>query len=209
MRGVGIMAAGLIVSVARLGGAQAGVLDHQTLKGKAADVEFLASTPETCADGSAGSSDLFVSVDGEESFLSSRQSGQTLINPVSVIVVVSDSCAGTADLRVGQVAGGFNSLSPRKATLNAAVPLTDLSTGGPAGTLSVALTFQGGGITAMTNEHDKIVFPDNSFRTDEVKSTTRPATVTGSVTVDGVQLIGNVTQALLFDNRDSVTDLAR
>ena len=89
------------------------------------------------------------------------------------------------------------------------MPLTDISTGAPAGTLSAALTLQGGSIVGFTNEHDKIVFPDGTFRTDQIKSTTRPAAVTGSLTVNGVQLIGNVTLSLMFDNRDSVTDIAR
>ena len=62
---LGTMAAGLVMSVAAFGTAKAGVIEHQTLKGKAASVEFLKSTPETCADGSEGSADLFVSVFGE------------------------------------------------------------------------------------------------------------------------------------------------
>ena len=196
------------MSLAAVGIARAGVLEHQTLKGKAAVVEFLKSTPETCADGSAGSADLFVSANGEESFLTSRQSGKTLINALSVIVVVSDSCTGATSIATGQVSGGFNAITSRRATLTATVPLTDISTGAPAGTLSAALTLQGGSIVGFTNEHDKIVFPDGTFRTDQIKSTTRPATVTGSLTVNGVQLIGNVTLSLMFDNRDSVTDIA-
>jgi hypothetical protein len=209
MRTMGTIGVGLVIAMTASATAHAGVLEHQTLKGKAAVVEFLTSTPETCADGSAGSSDLFVSANGEESFLTSRAAGKTLINALSVIVVVSDSCTGATSLATGQVSGGFNGITPRRATLNATVPLTDVSTGAPAGTLSAALTLQGGSIVAFTNEHDKTVFPDNSFRTDQVKSTTRPATVTGSLTVNGVQLIGHVTLSLLFDNRDSVTDIAR
>jgi len=209
MRALATIAAGLVMSLAAVGIARAGVLEHQTLKGKATSAEFLISTPETCADGSDGSSDLSVSAFGEESFVTSRVSGKTLINALSVIVVVSDSCAGTASLATGQVEGGFNSITPRKATVNATVPLTDASSGAPAGTLTAALTMQGGSIVAFTNEHDKTVFPDNSFRTDQVKSTTRPATLTGSLTVNGVQFIGHVTNALLFDNRDSVTDIGR
>jgi hypothetical protein len=199
----------MVMSLAAFGTARAGVLEHQTLKGKAASVEFLKSTPETCADGSDGSADLFVALNGEESFLTSRAAGKTLINALSVIVVVSDSCAGTASLATGQVEGGFDAKTARRATLIATVPLTDVSTGAPAGTLSAALTLQGGSIVSFTNEHDKQVFPDNSFRTDQIKATTRPATVTGSLTVNGVQLIGNLSQALLFDNRDSVTDIGR
>ena len=209
MRTLRMIGVGLAISLAAVGTARAGVIDHQTLKGKAADVEFLISTPETCADGSDGSSDLSVSLFGEESFLSSRTNGRTLINAVSAIVVASDSCTGAVSISTGQIEGGFDSLTPRKAVLNATIPLTDISTGAPAGTLVAALTLQGGNITSMTNEHDKIVFPDNTFRTDQVKATTRPATVTGSLTVNGVQFIGHVSQALMFDNRDSVTDLGR
>jgi hypothetical protein len=200
----------LVISLLAAGAARAGVLEHQTLKGKAASLEFLISTPETCADGSAGSSDQFLSVFGEESLVTSRVSGKTLINALSVTYVLADSCTGAVSIASGQVSGGFNSLNPRKALLNATVPLTDLSTGAPAGSASVALTLQGGSVIGFTNEHDKTVFPDGSFfRTDQVKSTTRPATVTGSITVNGVQFIGHVSQALMFDNRDSVTDIGR
>ena len=209
MRRMGEIGAGLVMALAAVGTARAGVLEHQTLKGKAADVEFLISTPETCADGSDGSSDLSVSLNGEDSLITSRQAGNTLINALSVIVVVSDSCTGATSIATGEISGGFNSLTPRRATLNGTVPLTDLSTGAPAGSLTAAATLQGGNSTAMTTEHDKIVFPDSSFQTDQVKSTTRPATLTGSVTVNGVQLVGHVTQALMFDNRDSVTDIQR
>ena len=210
MRRIGMIGVGLVAALAPVGIANAGVVEHQTLKGKAADAEFLISTPETCADGSAGSADQFVSVFGEESFLSSHTSGKTLINALNVSVVVADSCTGAVTIAIGQIAGGFHSLNPRKATMNANVPLTDIDTGLPAGTLSAALTLQGGGITAFTNEHDRIVFPDSSsFQTDQVKSTTRPATISGSLTVNGVQFVGHLTQALLFDNRDSVTNIAR
>jgi hypothetical protein len=201
---------GLVMLVAAIGTAQAGVLEHQTLKGKAASLEFLISTPETCADGSAGSADVFVSVFGEESLVTSHVSGRTLINALSIIYVVSDSCTGAVSIATGQVDGGFNSLNPRKAVLNATVPLTDISTGAPAGTAVVALTLQGGSVVAFTNEHDKIVFPDQSFfRTDQIKSTTRPASATGSLRVNGVEFVGHLSQALLFDNRNSVTDIGR
>lgn len=209
MRALGMIGAGLVMSLVAAGAARAGVVEHQTLKGKAADVEFLISTPETCADGSAGSSDVSVSVFGEETFVTSRVSGKTLINAVSVSFVVADSCTGATSIATGQLEGGFNALTPRKATLNATIPLTDIFTGLPAGTLVAALTLQGGSITAFTNEHDKITFPDNSFQTDQVKATTRPATVSGSLTVNGIQFIGHVTSSLLFDNRDSVTDIGR
>ena len=209
MRTLRMIGAGFIISLAAFGTALAGVLEHQTLKGKAADVEFLISTPETCSDGSEGSADFFVSVFGEESFLTSRASGKTLINAVSVIVVMDDSCTGATSIATGQIEGGFDALTPRRATLNATIPLTDISSGEPAGTLIAALTLQGGSIIGFTNEHDKTVFPDNSFRTDQVKATTRPATVAGSLTVNGTQFIGHVSQAQMFDNRDSVTDIAR
>jgi len=209
MRRLGTIPAGLVMSLVAVGAARAGVLEHQTLKGKAADAEFLISTPETCADGSDGSADVSVSVFGEESFVTSRVSGKTLINAVNVSVVVADSCTGAVSIATGQVEGGFDALTPRKATLNATVPLTDISTGAPAGTVTAAVTLQGGSIIGFTNEHDKTVFPDNSFRTDQVKATTRPATLTGSLTVNGVQFIGHLTQALMFDNKDSVTDIGR
>src|SRR5262249_40238976 len=89
MRKLETIAAGLVVSLAAAGTASAGVLEHQTLKGKAADVEFLISTPETCADGSAGSIDNSVSLFGEDSLISSHQNGNTLINALSATVVVA------------------------------------------------------------------------------------------------------------------------
>jgi len=210
MRTLQTMVAGLVISAAALGTAKAGVIEHQTLKGKAASLEFLISTPETCADGSAGSSDQFLSVFGEESLVTSHVSGKTLINALSIIYVLADSCTGEVSIATGQVAGGFNSISPRRALLNATVPLIDANTGAPAGTASVALTLQGGSITGFTNEHDKTVFPDQSFfRTDQIKSTTRPASASGSVTVNGVQFVGHLTQSLMFDNRNSVTDIGK
>src|SRR5262245_63077529 len=163
MRRMGIIAAGLVMSLAAVGPARAGVIEHQTLKGKAASLEFLKSTPKTCADGSQGSTDLFVSVFGEESLISSR-ANRTLINALSAIVAVVDNCTGElVSLATGQVDGGFNSLTPKKAILNATVPLTDVFTGAPAGSLSAALTLLGGGITAFSNSHDRLEFPGGLF----------------------------------------------
>ena len=117
MRRLQTIGFGLVMSLAAVGTARAGVLEHQTLKGKAADLEFLISTPETCADGSEGSSDESVSLFGEESLITSHVSGRTLINALSAIVVFSDSCTGSVTILVGQVEGGFNSLTPRRASV--------------------------------------------------------------------------------------------
>ena len=122
---------------------------------------------------------------------------------------MADSCTSDVSIATGQVEGGFNGIAPRKATLNATVPLTDTFTNLPAGTAIAAVTMQGGSIIGFSNVHDRIVFPDYSFQTDQVKGTMRPATLTGSLTVNGVQFIGHVTQSLMFDNRDSVTEIAR
>jgi hypothetical protein len=209
MRGLETMGAGLVISLAVVGTAVAGVVDHQTLKGKALDAEFLISTPETCADGSDGRTDTLVVVDGEQDFETSKQAGKTMVNTVSAFVAVSDSCTGATSIVSGQVEGGFNAISARKATVNATVPLTDEFTGAPAGNLVVALTVQGGSITGMTNEHDKTVFADGSFRTDHINSDMRPATVSGGVNFNGVEFINHVSLANLFDNRNSVTDIGR
>src|SRR5262249_12796089 len=48
MRTVGMIGAAVVMSLAANANAKGGILEHQTLKGKAADVEFLISTPETC-----------------------------------------------------------------------------------------------------------------------------------------------------------------
>jgi hypothetical protein len=209
MKTLAMIGVGLVMSLAAGGTVRAGIIDHQTLKGKATDVEFLQSTPETCADGSDGSADVFAVVNGEQDFETSKASGKTFVNTVSAFVVVSDSCTGATTIVSGQVEGGFNAISARKATLTASVPLADETTGAPAGTLNVALTLQGGSITAMTNEHDKQVFPDGSFRTDHTNSDARPATVSGSVSFNGLELIGHLSFAMMFDNRDSVTDIGR
>jgi hypothetical protein len=210
MRTVGMIGAAIVVSLAAVASAKGGILEHRKLNGKAADVEFLISTPKTCADGSDGSLDRFVSVFGEESLLTSSVAGRTLVNALSVSSVVADSCTGVVTIAAGQVEGGFHSLNPKKAVLNATVPLTDLDTGAPAGSAVVAMTLQGGSIIAFTNEHDKITFPDGSFfRTDQIRSTTRPASASGSITINGVQFINNVFQALMFDNRDTVNDIGR
>jgi hypothetical protein len=210
MKTLGMIGVGLVMSsLAAAGTARAGIIDHQSFKGKAADVEFLVSTPETCADGSDGSSDVLTVVDGEQDFTTSKVAGKTFVNTVSVFVALTDSCTGATTIVSGQVEGGFNAMSARKATLTANVPLTDESTGAPAGSINVALTLQGGSITGMTNEHDKTVFPDGSFRTDQINSDMRPATVTGSITLNGVELISHLSLANLFDNRNSVTDIGR
>jgi hypothetical protein len=198
--------------LAGAGYARAGVVDHETFKGIFAFANFSIDTPETCADGSAGTLSTFVNVDGNQSRTSSRLFPSESLNSVTVDVTTFDSCTGLGTLVFGQVSGGFAPSTTRTATLNATVPLVD-DLGNSAGTATVALTLKRSIITSVFNDHTKETITDTGTGTLTVQEhengKSAEATATGSLVVNGVQFIGGFTSAGIVQESTGSVDIQK
>jgi hypothetical protein len=194
------------------GHAYAGVIDHETFKGTFAFANFSIDTPETCADGTAGTVNTFVNVFGNQSRTSSRLFPSESLNSVSVDVVTSDSCTGLSTLVFGQVSGGFAPSTTRVATLNATVPLVD-DLGNSAGTATVALTLKRTLITSVFNDHTKEIQLDTGTGTltiqEHENGKSAEATATGSLVVNGAQFIGGFTSAGIVQESTGSVDIKK
>jgi hypothetical protein len=194
------------------GHAHAGVVDHETFKGTFAFANFSVDTPETCADGTSGTLNTFVNVSGSQSRTSSRLFPSESLNSVSVDVEALDSCTGLATLVFGQVTGGFTPSTTRTATLNATVPLVD-DLGNSAGTATVALTLKRTLVTSVFNDHTKETEVDTGTGTLTVQEhetgKSAEATASGSLMVNGVQLIAGFTSAGIVQDSTGSVDIQK
>jgi hypothetical protein len=198
--------------VAGAGYAHGGVIDHETFKGTFAFANFSIDTPETCADGTAGTVNTFVNVFGNQSRTSSRLFPSESLNSVSVSVLTSDSCTGLSTLTFGQVSGGFAPSTTRLATLNATVPLID-DAGNSAGTATVALTLKRTLITSVFNDHTKEIQLDTGtgrlIVQEHENGKSAEATATGSLVVNGAQFIGGFTGAGIVQESTGSVDIKK
>ena len=196
--------------VAGAGYAHAGVIDHETFKGIFAFANFSIDTPETCADGTAGTVNTFVNVSGNQSRTSSRLFPGESLNNVFVNITTFDSCTGLGTLTFGQASGGFAPSTTRTATMNATVPLVDVD-GNSAGTATVALTLKRTIITSVFNNHTKEIQVDTGGGTVIVQEhdtgKSAEATATGSLLVNGVQFIGGFTSGGIVQDSSGSVDI--
>lgn len=194
------------------GYAHAGVVDHETFKGTFAFANFSIDAAETCADGTAGTLNTFVAVDGNQARTSSRLFPSDAVNSVTVSTVAFDSCTGLSTVAFGQVSGGFAVSTTRLATLDATVPLVD-DQGNSAGTATVALTLNRTLVTSVFNDHTKEIEVDTGTGTVIVQEhetgKSAEATATGSLVVNGAQLIGGFTSAGVVQESTGSVDIQK
>lgn len=213
MRKTGLLmvaVAGTLITGA--GHAHAGVIDHETFKGTFAFANFSIDTPETCADGTAGTLSTFVNVSGAEARTSSRLFPNDSVNSVTVDVATLDTCTNLSTLTFGQISGGFTASTTRTATLTGTIALVDGS-GNSAGTATVALSLKRTLITSVFNDHTKETVLDTGTGTVTVQEhesgKSAEATATGSLVVNGVQFIGGFTSAGIVQESTGSVDIQK
>jgi hypothetical protein len=200
------------MAVTGAGYAHAGVIDHETFKGTFAFANFSIDAAETCADGTAGDLNTSAFVDGNQARTSSRLFGNDATNSVTITVVAFDSCTGLSTFAFGQVNGGFTVSTTRLATMNATIPLIDPD-GNPAGTATVALTLKRTLLTSVFNDHTKEIEQDTGTGTvivqEHENGKDAEANATGSLLVNGAQLIGGFTSAGIVQESTGSVDIQR
>jgi hypothetical protein len=187
------------------------VFDHLTLKGNSALTSFDQFTPVACADGSTGTIETFVAVSGFATVSRSLQLPDTNTDSVFALASRSNSCTG--DFVVGQttVDHAFTQTALQTATINRTFSLTDFD-GNVVATLVVNLTLEGTGPTTLRTIHDKFEFdgPDGPVDvTEHSIGRERSVTVSGSVALDGTELIGSFSAGALQEVRSGSIQIQR
>jgi hypothetical protein len=209
-----IMMAAMAVTVtiaASSMGARAEVIEKARFKGNFAFAFFSQDTPITCEDGSAGTLNTTVSVSGNEFVSRSRQFPDTATNTLFINASRFDSCTGIGVFGQAQVDNVFTQDGLQSATMVATVTLTDFE-GNPVGTVAVNLTLEGTGFTSRNSFHNRFQFegPEGPIVViTHGKGTSRNVTASGSVVLDGVELIGAFVSGNLSQNSSGTTELQR
>jgi hypothetical protein len=199
------------VVMANGGGAGAAVLSHSTFKGKNASATFLNNEPITCADGSVGVLETSLSVTGAEFVSRSHQSRPTQTNEATLFASTFDSCTGTVIFSSGVLAGAFAPDDLTSATFTGTVPLTQFD-GTSAGSVTLNLTLTGTGFISSSASTFRFTFegPDGPVVVSgHQKGQSRPATASGSVVMNGVELIGAFQDAVLADSKSGTLQLQK
>jgi len=201
-----------VVTVTGIGArAKAAVIEKTVFKGAFANAFFDQETPITCADGSTAIFSLIASVSGNEFVSRSKIIPDSATNTVSVSASTFDGCTGVGTFGTGSVDNAFAQSSLQSATMVANVTLLDAN-GIPFNSVVVNLTLQGTGPTSSNQFHSRSEFdgPDGpiAFITHS-KGTFRNATVSGSVTYNGDELINNFQFATLQQSKNGSSELQR
>jgi hypothetical protein len=191
--------------------AKAEVLEKTTFKGNSAFAIFEQETPITCADGSAGTITSEIEVAGNEFSSRSRQLPNTANNTVEVFSSMFNSCTQAGFFNDTVIDNALTQNGLQSATMSGGVNVVD-SDGNVIGDAVFNLTFAGTGATSSSQSHGRFVFesPDGPITsTSHFKGTSRDATVTGSVTLLGVEMIGDLVFADLSQTKNGTSELLK
>jgi hypothetical protein len=191
--------------------ARAEVLEKTTFKGNSAFAVFEQDTPIPCADGSAGTITTEIELFGNEFSSRSRQLPDTANNTVEVFTAQFNSCTQVGFFNDTVIDNALTQNGLQSATMSGGVNVVD-GDGNVIGDAVFNLTFAGTGATSSSQSHGRFVFesPDGTItQTSRFKGTSRNATVTGSVTLLGVQMIGNLAFADLSQTKNGTSELLK
>jgi len=203
----------LMVATATLAGTVANpvlaaeVIERNHFKGHAASVVFTNSVPITCADGSSGTLDTLIGLNGAEIVTHSQALPNDQSNVLSVVVIRTDSCAGGLEVLSGSLENGFSFQSLVGASLAGEVTLID-GFGEPAGTLAVDLELEASGAidTERTITHTELETPEGPISLfQRFAGRSRTADATGTLALDGTTLVGNLVDGFLLDVKAGTT----
>jgi hypothetical protein len=174
-------------------------VDRTQFRGTSADVSLSQETPLDCGDGLSGAIDTSIFIEGFSSGVRStfgNSDSQTAI----VFFSEFNSCTGEfRDAEAFETPADYNQSRVNSASLSGSFDLVDFN-GEAIGTLVVDLDWTGVGDTSRFNSHSTSKSGDFLFQSRS-SGTFRSATVSGSVTLDGAELLGLASFADLSDNR--------
>jgi hypothetical protein len=201
----------LAVTVGFVGGARAEVIEHLTVKGNSVLVSFDQLTPNTCADGTEGTVETFVSLSAFSQATRSRQMPDTDTNTIVAVASRSDSCTGNFLVGSTTVDQAFRQDGLQQATFNRTFGLTDLD-GNVVMKLAVHLTLDGTGRVTVNTFNDRFTMdsPDGPVLVIEHSvGRSRDVIVSGSVKLDGDEVIDAFSAGALQEVRSGTIEIQR
>jgi len=194
-------------------GAHAAVtVDVTKQQGSSASTSFSSSTPITCADGSAGEVDAFGSFRGADSVTKQTGAPRTFTDGVFVeIDEYVNSCTGAFASGIGNISNGYipPDRSLRAARMIGSTTFQDFNSGQ---TFPISINLKIEGTGPITASKDNTVSHGSGPMTVTVSHTgtaTRNGTVTGTITLDGVELDATFSSTTLFANTQSTITVTK
>jgi len=189
-------------------GARAATVDKQKFKGSQAATSFSANNALTCADGSAGS--VFASgfLSGSDSISKETGTPKTVTNGIFVEVdIYSNTCTGVNfNFGDGSIANGYTAPNKKlnSAGLDGSTTVQDFDTGNTIPVV-VDLVIEGTGPVTATAAHSKTKTVQGKHGPVTITITTsanstRAGLVSGSLTIDGVELDATYSSTTLSSN---------
>lgn len=187
-------------------------VDVTKQQGSQAATSFSSSTPITCADGSAGEVDAFGFLSGSDSMTKQTGAGNTFNDGVLVEVdEYVNSCTGAFASGLGNIANGY--VPPNKhlnvARLIGSTSFQDFNSG-QTFPVSINLKIEGTGpITAGKNNTVSHGSGSMSVTITHSANASRDGIVTGTVTIDGVELDATFSQTTLSSDAKSTITVTK
>ncbi len=190
------------------GTARAEVLERTKFKGSQASTSFSSVTPITCEDGSENQ--LFVDgfISGAEQIAKAKGSPKTAFNGSFISVSTFNGCTGESRFLSGGTTGGFDTPNRRlnRAGVEGSTLLQDFNDGAQFA-FEMDLEFEGIGELSAGKSHDRTVqvLPDGTrvVTISQSANANREAAVTGTITLDGVELAPQFSFSSLVFNGNS------
>lgn len=208
-----LMVAALVFVAGRGRAFGAVTVEKQSFKGSRADTFFSGSATIACAGGGSGTLSMSGMISGSQSIMKTTGSPKTFNNGAFIEVDnYSNTCTG---LMFGFADGGFaNGFTPPNAHLNSAqvlgtAPVQDPSSGA---TIQVAMdvVWEGTGPLSAEKSHTitKTKGPFTITITRQA-SATRSADVSGTLTVDGVNIDATFNSSTLSSNANGTLTVSK
>ena len=192
---IAVLAGGLVSSHAASSGA---AVERMQYRGEIAQLALFQQTAITCEDGASGLLDTSVAIelfsDGVQSSL-----GNTEARALMLFFSEFSSCTGASrDFLALEEPAEYTQNRVHSASFADAFELTDVFTGEPMGTLILDVQLTGIGKSDHINTHSTSTSGDFAFRS-HVSGVAREATASGTVNLDGRELIDSGQFAALSD----------
>jgi hypothetical protein len=182
----------IVAVVGAAGTASARVVEKVSVKGKVAATVCSRTEAIACEGGGTGTIQTDVFVSGEEFVERLNGPPTQSLNNLFVTFRQFDSCRDEFSAAFGSLPNVASQQSLQSAELQGVVPLKDFEDESPAGSLSVDVTVQGFGAVVREKIRDRFEFegPDGTTIVIalHVNGRTRPATASGTLSLDGVPL---------------------
>jgi hypothetical protein len=197
-----------LMSFAAAGNSSAAEVSHSVFKGLSANAAFNRNVQITCDDGSTGFVSTFLAVSAFNN-VSHLKGVKDTSTAAAATLLIFNTCNGSFSSGTGVISEpDYSQQNVSQADLTGTFTVFDESTGAPLGTVVVDLTWSGVG--PVDRNHSTFHFQSGPFVfNSEQTGSSRAATLSGSVTVDGVDFLPFVQHVALSDSKSGSVVIQR